>query len=208
MPILLPSYRSLTTPSTDTTPETTRPDLSHLKSVPPRKQKIELRPGPVKTPPPSQAITSSVTNFSPADTAEDTKSVDSPIPGLGIVETAKVDYSEASRHGILAPPPPDASMIGRLWHQAKEYFVCCGEPVAQHPNTHRRFSEILFQGLETRYHPPKTSQPDTRQGQIRRGAVVPMGDPVHRDPPCRRPQVRLTPLLLYRTRTLAHQRTD
>lgn len=129
MPISSHPYRSLTTPSTDATPEVTRPDLSHSKPVPLRKQKIELRPGPLKASPTSQTASSTVVTSTPADTEKDEKSVSGPVSEPGIVETAKVDYSEASRHGILAPPPADASKIGRLWHQAKEYFVCDGEPI-------------------------------------------------------------------------------
>ena len=88
-----------------------------------RKQKIELRPGPVKTSPLSQTTASTVANPSPTDAEKDAKSLGGTGLESGIVETAKRDYSEASRHGILAPPPADASKIGRLWHQAKEYFV-------------------------------------------------------------------------------------
>jgi LETM1 and EF-hand domain-containing protein 1, mitochondrial len=95
-----------------------------LKPVPPRKQKIELRPGPLKATPPSQTATSTVANSSLTDAEKDTKTVNGAVLEPGIVETAKIDYSEASKHGILAPPPADASKIGRLWHQAKEYFVC------------------------------------------------------------------------------------
>lgn len=40
-----------------------------------------------------------------------------------IMEVAKRDIDEAARHGILAPPPPDAGFARRLFHQAKELFV-------------------------------------------------------------------------------------
>ncbi len=40
-----------------------------------------------------------------------------------MIEVAKEDYEEASKHGILAPPPADASWAGKLFHQAKELFV-------------------------------------------------------------------------------------
>ena len=148
------SYRSLTTPSTDTTPEVPRPDPSHLQSTPPRKQKVGLRPGPVKTPPINQAVATP----SPVDAEKQAKDVGDPVPEPGIVETAKIDYSEASKHGILAPPPADASRIRRVIHQVKEYFVCCGEPIVQHHDAQPRFPEILLQGFEARLHPSKPSQ--------------------------------------------------
>ena len=62
---------------------------------------------------------------------KDVEKVDDPVPQPGIVESAKIDYGEAARHGILAPPPAGASKIGKLWHQAKEYFVRSSEPIAQ-----------------------------------------------------------------------------
>lgn len=149
-PTLAHSYRLFTTPATDPTPKATRSDLSQLQPVPPRKQKIELRPGPAKASSVNQPTTSTTTALGLADVGKDAKNAGDPIPQPGLVESAKIDYGEASRHGILAPPPADASKIGRLWHQAKEYFVCSGKPITRRPDTERRFLEILSQGLETR----------------------------------------------------------
>lgn len=42
----------------------------------------------------------------------------------GIISSAKHDLEEAAQHGILAPPPPNAGTIHKLYHQAKELFVC------------------------------------------------------------------------------------
>lgn len=123
-PVSFHSYRFLTTPATDTTPKATSPDPPHLQPVPPRKPKVELRPAPVKTLPPNQTTTSTAVTPGPPEAEKDGKSINDPFSEPSIVETAKMDYNEASKHGILAPPPADASTIGRLWHQAKEYFVC------------------------------------------------------------------------------------
>ncbi|KAF9792967.1 LETM1-like protein-domain-containing protein [Thelephora terrestris] len=121
-PLPFHSYRLLTTPTTDTTPKATSPDTPNLQSVSPRKHKVELRPGPVKTLPSNHTTTSTAAAPGTPDVGKNEKSVSDPVPEPGIVETVKIDYSEASKHGILAPPPADASKIGRLWHQAKEYF--------------------------------------------------------------------------------------
>jgi LETM1 and EF-hand domain-containing protein 1 len=149
-PISFRSHRFLTTPTTDATPKAASPDLPHLPPLPLRKQKVELRPAPVKTSPINQTTTSTVAAPSPADVEKDANGVGGPASEPGIVETAKIDYSEASRHGILAPPPADASKIGRLWHQAKEYFVCYHEPIAQYLDAQCRLPEILSQGSEVR----------------------------------------------------------
>ena len=156
-PISAHPYRPLSTPAAHPTPKDTRPDLSQLQSVTPRKQKIELRPGPVKASSVNQPTTSTATAPSPADVEKDVKNASDPVPRPGLVESAKIDYGEASRHGILAPPPADASKIGKLWHQAKEYFVRSCEPITRHPNAQRRFVEILSKGLKARQYPPKTS---------------------------------------------------
>jgi len=40
----------------------------------------------------------------------------------GIITAAQHDMQSAAQHGILAPPPPNAGKIGKLFHQAKELF--------------------------------------------------------------------------------------
>jgi len=80
---------------------------------------------------------------SATDVEKDTKAASDPVPQPGIAESAKIDYGEASRHGILAPPPADASKIGKLWHQAKEYFKFYLRGLKL-VNTHRKqVNEIL-----------------------------------------------------------------
>ncbi|KAF9650925.1 hypothetical protein BDM02DRAFT_3185071 [Thelephora ganbajun] len=121
-PISLHSYRSLTTPTAEPAPKATRPDLAQLQPAPPRKQKIELRPGPVKALSTNQTTTSTFAASNSVNVEKDSQNVSEPVPQPSIAETVKIDYGEASRHGILAPPPADASKMGKLWHQAKEYF--------------------------------------------------------------------------------------
>ena len=147
-PIFLHSYRFLTTPATDPTPKTTRSDLPHLQPASPRKQKIELRPAPVKASPQNQTTIPTVKTSGTTDTNKDTKNADGPVPEPGIVETAKIDYNEASMHGILAPPPPDASKIGKLWHQAKEYFVSCLRVDHHYPTLNAVFQKFYVRGLK------------------------------------------------------------
>lgn len=135
------AHRSLTTPASDTTTKATHPDL--LQPMSPRKHKVELRPGPVKVSPLNHATTSAVSSSGPADAKKDVKSADDPVLEPSVVETAKRDFDEASRHGILASPPADASKIGRLWHQAKEYFKFYLRGLKL-VNTHRKqVNEIL-----------------------------------------------------------------
>jgi LETM1 and EF-hand domain-containing protein 1 len=85
----------------------------------------------------NQTTASTVVAPSPADVEKDAKVTSDPAPQPGIAESAKIDYGEASRHGILAPPPAGASKIGKLWHQAKEYFVSSSKSIIQHPDTQR-----------------------------------------------------------------------
>lgn len=129
------SCRFITTPATGPTQKATGSDLPQLQPVLPRKQKIELRPGPVKATSVNQTTTSATAAPSLADVEKGAKASSDSVPQPGITESAKIDYSEASRHGILAPPPPDASKIGKLWHQAKEYFVRSDKSIAQQPGT-------------------------------------------------------------------------
>lgn len=108
--------------------------VPHSDSVPPplaqpRKQKVELKPGPVK-PKASEPGPSSTSLASQAEAAKPEKTSSpstSPISHTdtsgGVIETAKHDYAEASQHGILAPAPEGSSRIYTLFHQAKELFV-------------------------------------------------------------------------------------
>jgi len=91
----------------------------------------------------NQTSTATTAAHSPSDVDKKAKTVRDPVPLPGIVETAKLDYGEAARHGILAPPPADASKIGKLWHQAKEYFVRSSQPITPVSITQCSFLEIL-----------------------------------------------------------------
>lgn len=103
------------------------PPISTATSV--GKPKVQLRPAPVKPPPKLSAAppepVSAPTEASPATA----KSASAPEASKaapheeGIVEATKHDLEDASQHGILVPPPVDASWVGKLWHQAKELFV-------------------------------------------------------------------------------------
>lgn len=110
------------------------------------KAKVELRPGPVK--PASKSSTNSTAGQGgvdsivhtdgtsttstkphptkpPPSTAHDQVSKAVPIDEAeaGVVETAKRDVEDATRHGILAPPPPDVGVVRRFMHQAWQLFV-------------------------------------------------------------------------------------
>ncbi|KAI0674838.1 hypothetical protein C8Q78DRAFT_1182760 [Trametes maxima] len=137
-----------------TTPPPTTGSLS--KDTPPtasgtaaRKHKVELRPGPVKPPkvssettpaPVSPAPSTSVSEHTPAaahTSAEGSAHPHATTPVAHVIEVAQEDYQEASKHGILAPPPPNASWAGRLFHQAKELFKFYWNGVKL-INTHRK----------------------------------------------------------------------
>lgn len=105
-----------------------------------KKPKIELRPGPAKPsgsgPVNSKAAAAAAAQPQASSTSKQPTSKKPPplsatapkeevlkeFEGAGLVEATKKDVSDAAKHGILAPPPPDAGMVGRLYHQAKELF--------------------------------------------------------------------------------------
>ncbi|KAI0356304.1 hypothetical protein OH77DRAFT_1495632 [Trametes cingulata] len=127
-------------------PPTTEPTTS--EAPPPggpgaatRKHKVELRPGPVKPPKSSSesspASASSAASSSASEPGSEHTSAATQPPSSSsetssrpklsdaahkVIEVAKEDYQEASKHGILAPPPANASWVGKLFHQAKELF--------------------------------------------------------------------------------------
>ncbi|KAI8969574.1 hypothetical protein BD414DRAFT_510907 [Trametes punicea] len=115
-------------------PPTTKSSSKELPpSTPPsstRKHKVELRPGPVKSPrvasEPAPTAVSSVSPSSVPDRPSTSSSASSTqaqsTANHKVIEVAKEDYQEASKHGILAPPPENASWAGKLFHQAKELF--------------------------------------------------------------------------------------
>ncbi|KAF5351981.1 hypothetical protein D9756_007385 [Leucocoprinus leucothites] len=95
-----------------------------------RKQKVGLRPGPVK-PPPSRSTPSTLSAHHVPKTASSPShkllpTSDTPPPLNEVKETAKRDIEEAEAHGILTPAPPNANWFQRTLHKAiqlaKFYF--------------------------------------------------------------------------------------
>ncbi|KAH8093921.1 hypothetical protein BXZ70DRAFT_1079150 [Cristinia sonorae] len=94
---------------------------------PPKKHKVDLKPGPLKprTPEAASTLPSSPLpehNASLTKPSDTTSPASSTEPSGSVIETAKQDFADASQHGILAPPPEGASRIRTLFHQAKELF--------------------------------------------------------------------------------------
>ncbi|KAI0644652.1 hypothetical protein C8Q79DRAFT_1104954 [Trametes meyenii] len=144
---LHPRFVSTTPPPTTSSPSKDAPPT--ISGSTPRKPKVELRPGPVKPPkvssettpaPVSLAPSTSASEHAPAtahSSAEGSAHPHSTTPVSHVIEVAKEDYQEASKHGILTPPPANASWAGRLFHQAKELFKFYWNGVKL-INTHRK----------------------------------------------------------------------
>lgn len=104
------------------------------EAVPPvgprsKKPKVELRPAPVR--PKSVAPTSPAQKSSTNTAATEAPTRAGPSSGSasahgeeGVIDAAKHDVEDAAQHGILKPPPENANKIMKLFHQAKELFVC------------------------------------------------------------------------------------
>ncbi|CAE6428445.1 unnamed protein product [Rhizoctonia solani] len=123
-------HSSLPSPSTKT------PATQHEPVFPtsiPRKQKIELKPGPRPTavagaqsasaqhdkptaPTPQPTVAQPRAEASKANEPSESEKPPSKI------KIAIADVVKAAEQGALAPPPPDASKMGKLWHQVKELF--------------------------------------------------------------------------------------
>ncbi|KAI0633615.1 hypothetical protein C8Q77DRAFT_800731 [Trametes polyzona] len=126
-------FVSTTPPSTSTTGSTSKEVPPSVPGSSTRKHKVELRPGPVKPPKPSSEQASASAPSSSTPTSEHAPAASQSAPDGSqqqpsllhphtVVEVAKEDFQEASKHGILAPPPENASWAGKLLHQAKELF--------------------------------------------------------------------------------------
>lgn len=93
------------------------------------KPKVQLRPAPVKPPPklstapPEPVPAPTETSLAGAKSTASPEATKAPTHEETLVEATKHDLEDASQHGILVPPPADASWAGKLWHQAKELFV-------------------------------------------------------------------------------------
>lgn len=92
----------------------TRRTTAHPPPLNPRSRKHKLDIKPIKVEPP-QTATRTATETTPPSPQKG-KSKSSPI------ELAKQDVQSATAHGILVPPPADASWIRKLIHQGKELF--------------------------------------------------------------------------------------
>ena len=97
-----------------------------------RKAKVELRPGPVKStdpnhdrPTPTPPAVKPHHRSSTSPRVSSTASTHSPASShaSSVTETTKRDFNDATKHGILAPPPPGASRFRQIFHQAKELIV-------------------------------------------------------------------------------------
>lgn len=142
-PIQYPSrFQSSSSTTTSSASSHQIPNITH------RKQKIDLRPAPIK-------LKSSTVSATRRPTLHPT-SESPPTPSLGDVkETARRDIQDAEAHGILTPPPPDANWFKRTLHKGIQLAVRATfpnyfSPVTSHP-------EILLCGCETYFHPPKTN---------------------------------------------------
>ncbi|GBE81380.1 predicted protein [Sparassis crispa] len=118
--------------TTATPPQATKSAQNDSKQhIPPvispsRKPKIELRPGPVKvskaTHTPTEPAAASPKPASTKANPEPLSPSASPDSTSKFAKATEHDFEEASKHGILAPPPEGAGMIRRLIHQGKEFF--------------------------------------------------------------------------------------
>ncbi|RDX50026.1 hypothetical protein OH76DRAFT_1402873 [Lentinus brumalis] len=113
-----------------------------------RKHKVDLRPAPLKpqktspeaTSVPAPAATSSAASEPSATSSqappESSNTQVSTHPN-SLIETVKEDLYDASKHGILVPPPEGASWVRKLYHQGKELFKFYWNGVKL-INTHRK----------------------------------------------------------------------
>ncbi|EGN99548.1 hypothetical protein SERLA73DRAFT_179627 [Serpula lacrymans var. lacrymans S7.3] len=125
--------RFVTTPSAQKTANQT--DTSHPLPSQTRKQKIDLKPAPIKASslPPSFHSTTNPTKSTPLPHSSKpkpspvaVKADTTPPPGASVIELAKYDIALATAQGVLEAPPKDASSFKRFTHQAiqllKFYF--------------------------------------------------------------------------------------
>ncbi len=141
-----------------------------LPSPPPlKKHKVELRPAPVKTPkpqvsagppPPQPVLSSTAAEALKSSKPDESHTTVSPEKTESAKGTTSRDFEVASQHGILAPPPEDASRLYKLFHQAKELFVRPVELLSYYSETNQSLVEILFQRPQTHQHQPDSGKRD------------------------------------------------
>ncbi|TFK25480.1 hypothetical protein FA15DRAFT_668353 [Coprinopsis marcescibilis] len=112
-------YYSSVRPESSTVRKPHSPPLSSSA----RKSKLDLRPAPLKLKPSlngSAALPNAPLKSNPSSKQPETISL------LDVKEVAQKDISDAQRHGILVPPPPDANWFKQTLHKAiqlaKFYF--------------------------------------------------------------------------------------
>jgi LETM1 and EF-hand domain-containing protein 1 len=115
--------RFLSTPSTTSTSSKDEPGAH---AIPPalHKTKVELRPGPIKSPTaPSGSHVEKLKLTATTNASLLQPTSPSAARTERLAETMKEDLKQAYIHGVLAHPPPDAGKVAKLWHQVKELFV-------------------------------------------------------------------------------------
>jgi hypothetical protein len=113
------------------TPTSTQTPSSKSSSLPPppsnqRKQKVELRPGPVKPqkpPQPSLSFTLPAVDNQTIDPTRQTTLSTSTQSLSDLKQEALRDIEVAEAHGILKPPPADANWFRRTLHKGIELAV-------------------------------------------------------------------------------------
>jgi hypothetical protein len=92
--------------------------INTLPTLPNKKLKIDLRPGPIR---PKNTVSSRHPPIKPARPASYVPGL---TPNLGSAKEEVVrDITDAEQHGILTPPPADANWFRRTLHQAIQLIV-------------------------------------------------------------------------------------
>jgi hypothetical protein len=132
--VQLGAIRLLSTPP----PPTDKSPSSSAGPVPPpsavRKSKVDLRPGPIKTPS-SQSSSATAPNGTPTPLASEklqqvkpavtpSQEMPQPQPVQGsVLSVMKSDIEDAMRRGVMVPTPADANALQKFWHPLKEVSV-------------------------------------------------------------------------------------
>ncbi|KAG2113908.1 uncharacterized protein F5147DRAFT_680527 [Suillus discolor] len=119
------SARSASTSTSSSNDKSSHASNLPPSAVPPRKHRVELKPGPLKTPSPSSTTPRPHSVFPkqtqpsfPAFRRSPISSTPDSVPSA--IELAKQDIADAAAKGVLRPVPHDAGAIKRFTHQAFE----------------------------------------------------------------------------------------
>lgn len=94
-----------------------------LHKISSQKPNVNLRPGPIKPEKPLTSITTS--SKVPLTQPKTPNSTPASVGPLQVAkETAYRDVENAEAHGILTPPPPDATWFKRILHKGIQLAVC------------------------------------------------------------------------------------